>query len=132
MGLGIGIIPIAVFILAFSGTWNLRESFNETIWFGGGWLGMLMVIYGFDAAGYGFLSTSPTGPGGGVALIVGFGFMYYRRFRWRKEEAEKRRRRAEEQARRAAAGEPAPPSLLGNVGRSMGRAVNTYRTNKPK
>lgn len=132
MGLGIGIIPIAVFILAFAGTWNLRESFNEMIWFGCGWMGALMVIYAFDVAGYGFLSTSPTGPGGGVALIFGFALMYYRRFRWRKEEAEKRRKRAEEQARRAAAGEPEPVSLLGNMGRSMGRAVNTYRSGKPK
>jgi hypothetical protein len=132
MGLGIGIIPIAVFILAFAGTWSFRAAFNETIWFGGGWIGALMVIYAFDAAGYGFLSTSPTGPGGGVALIFGFAFMYYRRYRWRKDEAEKRRRRAEEQARRAAAGEPPPTSLLGNMGRSMGRAVNTYRSTKGK
>jgi hypothetical protein len=130
--MGLGIIPLAVFVLAFASTWNLREAFNEMIWFGAAWLGALAVIYAFDVAGYGFLSTSPTGPGGGVAFIFGFGAMYYRRRRWRIEQAEKRRREAEERARRAREGHTAPPSLLGNMGRSMGRAVRTYRTTNKK
>lgn len=130
--MGLGIVPLAVFVLAFATTWNLRESFNEMIWFGAGWLGALAIIYGLDVVGYGILSTSPTGPGGGVALIFGFGAMYYRRRRWKIEEAEKRRRRAEEAARRAREGHTEAPSLLGNVGRSMGRAVRTYRTTNRK
>jgi hypothetical protein len=129
--MGLGIIPIAVFILAFAGTWSLREAFNEMIWFGVGWLGALAVIYMFDVVGYGFLSTSPTGPGGGVAFIFGFGAMYYRRRLWRQEQAEKRRRQEEERARHAREG-TTPPSFLGNMGRGMGRAVRTYRTTNRK
>lgn len=129
--MGLGIIPLAVFVLAFASTWNLRESFNEMIWFGGGWLGALAIIYAFDVAGYGFLSTSPTGPGGGVALAIGFGAMYYRRRLWRKEQIEKQRRQAEERARHAREG-TTPPSLLGNMGRGMGRAVRTYRSGNRK
>ena len=129
--MGLGIIPIAVFILAFAGTWSLREAFNEMIWFGVGWLGALAVIYLFDVAGYGFLSTSPTGPGGGVAFIFGFGAMYYRRYKWRQEQVEKKLREAEARARRASEGTP-EPSFLGNMGRGMGRAVRTYRESNRK
>src|SRR5690606_471135 len=104
-----------------------REAFNEMIWFSVGWMGGLAVIYAFDVAGYGFLSTSPTGPGGGISLLIGFGAMFYRRRKWRQEQIEKQRRLAEERARRIREGVPEPSSgLLGNVGRSMGRAVRTY------
>lgn len=129
--MGLGIIPLAVFVLGFAGTWSVREAFNEMIWFSVGWLGALAIIYGFDVAGYGFLSTSPTGPGGGVAFIIGFGAMYYRRRKWRQEQIEKRRIAAEERARRARNGQP-EPSFLGNVGRGMGRAVRTYRSSNRK
>ena len=129
--MGLAIVPLAVFVLGFASTWSLRESFNETIWFGAGWMGGLAIIYAFDVAGYGFLSTSPTGPGGGVSLLIGFAAMYYRRRKWKQEQIEKARRTAEERARRQREGRP-EPSLLGNVGRSMGRAVRTYRTTNRK
>lgn len=129
--MGLGIIPLAVFVLGFAGTWNIREAFNETIWFSAAWLGALAVIYGFDVAGFGFLSTSPTGPGGGVAFLIGFGAMYYRRRMWKKEQAERARLAAEARARRAREGVP-EPTLLGNVGRGMGRAVRAYRASNRK
>lgn len=125
--MGLAIVPLAVFVLAFSGTWNLREAFNEMIWFSAGWLGALAIIYTADMAGYGFLSTSPTGPGGGVAFIFGFAAMYYRRRSWRKEQAVKQRQAAEARARRAQQGIP-EPTFLGN----MGRAVRAARQHNRK
>lgn len=125
--MGLAIVPLAVFVLGFAGTWSFREAFNEMIWFSAAWLGALAVIYGADMAGFGFLSTSPTGPGGGVAFLVGFGAMYYRRRAWKKEQIEKQRRMAEARARRARQGVP-EPTFLSN----MGRAVRAAREHNRK
>ena len=119
--MGLAIVPLAVFVLGFSGTWNLREAFNEMIWFSAAWLGALAVIYGADMAGFGFLSTSPTGPGGGVAFLIGFAAMYYRRRKWKQEQVEKQRRMAEARARRAQQGIP-EPTFLSNMGRAVSAA----------
>lgn len=125
--MGLGIIPLAVFVLGFAGTWSVREAFNEMIWFSVGWMGALAVIYASDMAGYEFLSTSPTGPGGGVAFIFGFGAMYYRRRKWKQEQIEKQRRLAEARAERARQGIPEPTFL-----RNMGRAVRAAREHNRK
>ncbi len=125
--MGLAIVPLAVFVLAFSGTWNLRQAFNEMIWFSAAWLGALAIIYTADIVGYGFLSTSPTGPGGGVAFLIGFGAMFYRRREWKRAQAEKRRQQAEARARRAEQGIP-EPTFLSN----MGRAVRAARQHNRK
>jgi uncharacterized membrane protein YccC len=118
MSLGLGFVLVAIFVLAFVMTGNLREAFNETIWFGAGWMAALAVIYLFDSMGYGYISTSPAGLGGGIGLVVGFVALFLRRRMWRKEQARKRLEREAERARRRAAGEP-DPGPLGNVVRSI-------------
>lgn len=105
------LIPLAVFVLAFAKCWNLRESFNETVWFSIAYIGTLGIIYAIDMTRYDYISTSPTGIGGVIAMLVGFLAMWMRHKRWRKEEAAKKAAKAAaakaEAERRAAAGLPA-------------------------
>jgi hypothetical protein len=106
------LIPILPFILAFFTTWSLREAVNETVWFNVAYLAGLFLIFVAEKMGYGFFSTSPTGSGGAVALVVGFIALAYRRHRWKKEQRLKAIAKLEEQRRRAAAGQPAQRSLV--------------------
>jgi hypothetical protein len=120
--LGLGIVLVAVFVLAFAGSWSLREAFNETVWFSAFWVIALAALYAFDQTGFSPISTSPTGIGGGIALLVGFLGMMVRRRRWRKEVALKRAQKAAEQARRKAAGIPEP-----TMATRLGAAVRAMR-----
>lgn len=104
------LIPILPFILAIATTWSLREAFAETVWFNVGYVATLAVIYVADLVGLGFISTSPVGPGGGIALGVGFVALGYRRYRWKQEERLKAIAREEERKRRAAAARAAGKS----------------------
>lgn len=105
------IIPLAIFVLAFAKCFNLRESFNETVWFSIAYIAALGVIYLIDMTPYDYISTSPTGIGGVIAMLAGFIAMWVRHKRWRKEEALKKAAREAarkaEAERRAAAGLPA-------------------------
>lgn len=126
MSLGLGFVLVAIFVLAFVMTGSLRESLNETIWFGAGWMAALAAIYLFDSLGYGYISTSPAGIGGGIGLIAGFVALYLRRRMWRKEQTRKRLEREAERARRRAAGE-SDPGPLGNVVRSVRKSRASNR-----
>ncbi|RIK37602.1 MAG: hypothetical protein DCC58_17765 [Chloroflexi bacterium] len=111
------LIPLAVFVLAFAKCFNLRESFNETVWFSVAYIGTLGIIYVFDMTPYGYISTSPTGIGGVIAMLAGFIAMWIRHRRWRKEEAIKKAQREAaaraEAERRKAAG--LPPAQEGGL-----------------
>ena len=105
------LIPLAIFVLAFAKCFNLRESFNETVWFSVAYIGSLGVIYLIDLTPYDYISTSPTGIGGVIAMLLGFIAMWIRHRRWRKEQiirkaAQEAARKAEAE-RRAAGGLPA-------------------------
>ncbi len=110
------LIPIMPFVLAIATTWNLREAFEETVWFNVGYVITLGVIYVMEVAGYGIFSTSPTGAGGAVAMIVGFAALGVRRYQWKKErqrikeqKALEAKRRQREAAAAAARGETKKP-----------------------
>lgn len=95
------LIPILPFILGIATTWSLREAFAETVWFNVAYVATLAVIYLADVVGLNLVSTSPVGPGGGIALGVGFAALGYRRFRWKQEERLKAIAREEERKRKA-------------------------------
>jgi hypothetical protein len=126
MSLGLGFVLVAVFVLALVSTMNLRESFNEMIWFGAGWMAALAVIYFADSLGFDYISTSPTGIGGGIGLIVGFGALFLRRRMWRNEQVRKRLEREAERARRRAAGQP-ESGPLGDVLRAVRKTGSSNR-----
>lgn len=123
---GLGLVPFAVFFLALVTTWSIRESLNETFWFAAGWVGGLLVLYMAEVAGYGIFSTSATGIGGGVALLVGFVSLMYRRRQWRKEQAIKKAREEAERVRRRARGQT-EPSVLSGVFRAIHKARSSNR-----
>lgn len=123
---GLSLVPIAVFILALVTTWSIRESINETFWFAAGWIGGLFVLYMAELAGFGIFSTSATGLGGGVALLIGIAAFMYRRREWRKEQAIKKARKEAERARRRARGQ-SEPTLLGNVFRAIQKTRSSNR-----
>lgn len=121
------LIPILPFILAIATTWSLREAFAETVWFNVGYVATLAIIYVADLVGLGFVSTSPVGPGGAIALGVGFAALGYRRYRWKQEERLKAIAREEERKRREAAaraagrtGKPQEKSLIVDAFRLAG------------
>lgn len=127
------LIPLAVFVLAFAKCWNLRESFNETVWFSVAYIGTLGVIYLLDMTRFDYVTTSPTGIGGVIAMLAGFLAMWVRHRRWRKEEAIKKAAREAarkaEAERRAAAGLPADDGgLIAGAFRFAG-AVQRARKN---
>jgi protein-S-isoprenylcysteine O-methyltransferase Ste14 len=131
MHLGLGVIIIAAFVLGFAKSFSLREAFEETVWFTVAYMVALAVIFLLEQVGYGFLSTSPTGAGGAVALLIGFVAMWVRHNQWRKEKARKKAAKDAERARRVAAGLPAQPSLVSEAFRfagSVNRARKSQRT----
>lgn len=106
------LIPIMPFVLAIATTWNFREAFEETVWFNVGYVITLGVIYVMEVTGNGVFSTSPTGAGGAVAMVVGFAALGVRRYQWKKErqrlmeqKALEARRKQREAAAAAARGE---------------------------
>lgn len=121
--LGLGILVVAVFLVGFMSSWSIRHAFNLSVWFGIGWLGALALLYALDAAGFGYISTAPIGPGGGVALGVGAIVAYVYHQRWKKQQEEKRRREAAARAARRARGER-EPTFVGN----LARAINKMRS----
>lgn len=104
------LIPILPFILGIATTWSLREAFAETIWFNAAYVATLAVIYVADLLGFGFISTSPIGPGGGIALGLGFLALSIRRYRWKQEQRRIAIARAERARREAAARKAAGPA----------------------
>jgi uncharacterized membrane protein len=118
--LGLGVILVGVFIIGFVYTWSFRHAFNLTVWFGVGWMGSLAVLYMLDKLGYGVISTDPLGSAGAVAIAAGALVAYIYHMRWRKAEAERQRIKAAEAAARRARGEP-EPSVIGNLGRTLGK-----------
>jgi hypothetical protein len=124
--IGLGVIIIGVFIMTLAFTWSLRHAFNTTVWFSVGWVGTLFVLYVMDVAGYGYISTSPLGPGGAVALGGGAIVAYIYHRRWMKQQAIKKAREAAERAARRARGEP-EPTLLGNVFRTINKVRSSNR-----
>lgn len=126
MHLGMGILVVAAFVLGFAKSFSIKEAFEETVWFSVAYMAALAVIFVFEAAGYGFLSTSPTGAGGAVALLIGFLAMWVQHGRWKKEKARKAALKAAERQRRVAAGLPAERSMVGEAFRLAG-SVNRAR-----
>lgn len=133
MQIGLGIIFIAVFAMAFVKTLSFRGSISETVWFSAGYLAALLVIYVAEAAGYQsrFVTTSPTGAGGAVALVIGFLTMWRRHRQWKKEKARavaaKAATQRAERERRVAAGLPAERSLVGDAFRLAGSIQRARR-----
>jgi hypothetical protein len=131
------LIPIAPFILGIATTWSLREAFEETVWFNVAYVLTLGVIYLADAVGYGFISTSPVGSGGLIAMVTGFIALGVRRRQWKIEQREKaiaKARKAREQARLAAAsGKPQQDnSMIVNAFRFAGSLERARRQSKRK
>lgn len=109
------IIPILPFILVVAKTWKIKEAITQTVWFNVAYAATLAVIYLADVTGNGFMSTSPVGKGGFVAMLAGFAAMGVRTIRYRQEQKRiAEARAAAEAARRAriAAGEVAEPRSL--------------------
>jgi hypothetical protein len=128
------IIPILPFVLTFARTWSVRKAFNDTVWFTGFWLGTLAVIYAAEVAGLDFISTSPVGPGGAIAIGVGFIGYYVGSYRWNKRQRRIRAARAaaeEERRRRVARGEvPEQRSLIVDAFRWAGEAQRARKNAK--
>lgn len=96
------LIPIAPFIIGIATTWSLREAFEETVWFNAAYALTLGIVYLAEVAGFGFVSTSPTGAGGALGLVAGFTAQGVARYRWKKEQYAKAVAKAAEQRRLAA------------------------------
>jgi predicted membrane-bound dolichyl-phosphate-mannose-protein mannosyltransferase len=129
------LIPILPFILAIATTWSLREAIAETVWFNVAYVVVLAIIYLADLVGLGFISTSPVGPGGGIALGAGFAALAYRRYQWKQEQrrlailrAERARREAA--ARKAAGNRPQEKSLIVDAFRFAGTLERQRRNAK--
>jgi flagellar biosynthesis component FlhA len=94
------IIPIMPFVLAFFTTWSFNEAIAEAVWFNATYVIALGIIFGLELAGFGIVSTSPTGLGGFFALLFAFAAMGIRRYQYRQE---KKRRDAAKAAAQAEA-----------------------------
>lgn len=132
------LIPIAPFIIGIATTWSLREAFEEAVWFNAAYALTLGVIFLAEVAGYGFVSTSPTGAGGAMGLAAGFIAQGVARYRWKKEQYAKAVARAKEQRRLAAerkrqglpAKKAADNSLIVNAFRAAGSLERSRRQAK--
>lgn len=124
------IVPILPFVLCIAQTWNAREAIEETVWFNVAYVLALGIIYLLDITGYDLVSTSPTGAGGGIALIFGFAAMMIQRRRWTLERRrEKARKEAERKAleERRARGEVIPTAPRSPVGQAFHIAGEVQR-----
>lgn len=130
------IVPILPFVLCLAQTWNVREAIEETVWFNVAYVLALGIFYALDVTGYGIVSTSPTGIGGGVALIFGFAGMMIQRRRWtikrRKEMARKEaaRRAAAEARARGEKVAPEPRTPLGQAFSLAGQVQRAWKENQ--
>jgi len=128
------IIPIAPFILGLATTWSLREAIEETVWFNVAYVGVLALIYGIEIAGYDFVSTSPTGAGGGLAMIAGFIALAIQRYRYKQERRRKFEAKAlaaaEARARQAQGGQPEERSLIVGAFRMAGNLQRARKNAK--
>jgi hypothetical protein len=128
------IIPCLPFVLTFARTWSIRKAFNDTVWFTAFWLGALALIYAADVTGLGLISTSPVGPGGAIAIGIGFIGYYIGSYRWNQRQKKIRAARAAAEAerrRRIAAGEvPEQRSLIVDAFRLAGQAQRARRNAK--
>lgn len=80
------IIPILPFLLVVAKTWKIKEAITQTVWFNVAYVAALAVIYLADITGNGFMSTSPVGKGGLVAMVAGFSAMGVRTIRYQREQ----------------------------------------------
>jgi hypothetical protein len=120
MNSALWIIPIMPFILAFFTTWSFSEAITETVWFNVTWVVSLGVIYGMELAGFGLVSTSPTGMGGFFALLFAFIALGVRRIQYRREQKQRAAMKAiadaerarQERRQRAAGVRPEEKSLI--------------------
>jgi signal transduction histidine kinase len=118
------LIPVVPFVVAMFTTWSFREAIQETVWFNVAYVITLAIIYAAEVAGYGFISTSPTGPGGAIAIGIGFLALMVQRRRWNVEQKRKRAARLaaeDERRRRIAAGQvPTERSVIVDAFRLAG------------
>jgi len=98
MNSALWIIPIMPIVLGFFTTWSLTEAITEAVWFNVAYVVSLGAIYLMEVAGFGLLSTSPTGMGGFFALLIAFMALGVRRYQYKQEQ----RRKAEAKALAAA------------------------------
>lgn len=128
------IIPILPFVLAFFTTWSFNEAIAEAVWFNVAYVVSLGVIFGLELAGFGVVSTSPTGLGGFFALLIAFIALAIRRYQYKKEKTRKAAAKAAAQAeaarQRRLAGnhQPEERSLIVNAFRFAGE-VKKSRSN---
>jgi flagellar biosynthesis component FlhA len=112
------IIPILPFVLAFFTTWSFNEAIAETVWFNVTYVASLGIIFALELAGFGIVSTSPTGLGGFFALLFAFIALGIRRYQYKQEQRRKAAAKAaaiaeaERQRRKAGARQPEERSLI--------------------
>lgn len=112
------IIPILPLVLAFFTTWSISEAIAEAVWFNVTYVVSLGVFLGLELAGFGIVSTSPTGLGGFFALLFAFIALGVRRYQYKQEQRRKAaakaaaRAEAERQRRRAGNRQPEERSLI--------------------
>ena len=118
MNSALWIIPILPLVLAFFTTWSFNEAIAEAVWFNVTYVVSLGVIFGLELAGFGILSTSPTGMGGFFALLFAFIALGVRRYQYKQEQQRKAAAKALAQAeaarqrRRTGKSQPEERSLI--------------------
>lgn len=121
MNSALWIIPILPLVLGFFTTWSFNEAITEAVWFNTTYVVSLGVIFGLELAGYGVLSTSPTGLGGFFALLFAFIALGIRRYQYKQEQRRKAEAKAAaaaeaaRQRRRAGKTQPEEKSLIVNA-----------------
>lgn len=121
MNSALWIIPILPLVLAFFTTWSINEAIAEAVWFNVTYVVSLGVIYGLELAGFGIVSTSPTGLGGFFALLFAFIALGVRRYLYKQEQRRKAEAKAaalaeaERQRRRTGKSQPEEKSLIVNA-----------------
>lgn len=118
MNSALWIIPVLPLVLAFFTTWSFNEAIIEAVWFNVAYVVSLGVILGLEVAGYGIVSTSPTGLGGFFALLFAFIAFGIRRYQYRQEKKQKAiakaaaEAEAERRRRRSGQSQPEERSLI--------------------
>ena len=121
MNSALWIIPILPLVLAFFTTWSIGEAITEAVWFNATYVISLGIIFGLEVAGYGILSTSPTGLGGFFALLFAFLALGVRRYQYKQEQRRKAEAKAlaaaeaARQRRRTGKSQPEEKSLIVNA-----------------
>ena len=134
MNSALWIIPILPLVLAFFTTWSFNEAITEAVWFNVTYVVSLGVILGLEMAGFGILSTSPTGLGGFFALMFAFIALGVRRYQYKKEQIRKAAAKAAAEAeaarqrRRTGKSQPEEKSLIVNAFR-FAAGVKKSRSN---